>query len=60
MFLISELTTKTGSTRVIDVAGSSEEPGVQFDPQSDSEEQKRDKVNFRLGDEFDDPLAIMW
>ena len=58
MFLISELTTKTGSARVIDIAGSSEEPGIQFDLQSDSEEQKRDKVN--LGDEFDDPLAIMW
>ena len=60
MFLISELTTKTGSARVIDIAGSSEESGVQFDLQSDSEEQKRDKVNLRLGDEFDDPLAIMW
>jgi hypothetical protein len=60
MFLISGLTTKTGSTRVIDIAGPSEEPGVQFDLQSDSDKQKADKVNLRLGDEFDDPLAIMW
>ena len=34
MFLISGLTTKTGSTRVIDIAGPSEEPGVQFDLRS--------------------------
>ena len=60
MFLISELTTKTGSTRVVDIAGSSEELGVQFDLQSHSDKQKGDEVNLGLGDEFDYPLAIMW
>jgi len=60
MFHISELTTETGSTRAVEIAGPSEEPGVQFDLQSDSDKQKADKVNLRLGDEFDDPLAIMW
>jgi hypothetical protein len=63
MFLISGLTIKTGSTQVIDIPGSSKEPGVQvtqFGQQRDDDNQKGRKIHLRPSDEDDDPLAIMW
>jgi hypothetical protein len=60
MFLKSGPTIGNGSTRVIDVPGSSKEPRVQvigFGEQRDDDYQKWSTIHL---DENDDPLAIMW